>query len=139
MTTTSPRTFRYFAYGSNLWSARMRERCPSARVIGTAVLVGWSGVYDKPGSDGTAKMNIRPDRDGSIHGAIYEIRPDEKPTLDAAEDGYDTVETPHGLAYAYSGEPATAPPADWYAQLVEDGAREHGIPATPRPTDDRGS
>ena len=34
-------TALYAAYGSNLWHAQMRRRCPGARVAGTAVLPGW--------------------------------------------------------------------------------------------------
>lgn len=29
-------TFLYFAYGSNMLSARLKARCPSAKVIGKA-------------------------------------------------------------------------------------------------------
>lgn len=124
-------TFRYFAYGSNMHTPRMQGRCPSARPVGTAVLHGWQAVYDKPSTDGTAKRNIRPRAGAEVRGVVYEIEDDERPALDAAEPRYTPLETPHGLAYHYGGEPTDVPPADWYVELVEAGARAHGIDGEP--------
>ncbi len=124
-------TFRYFAYGSNMHTPRMQQRCPSARPVGTAVLHGWQPVYDKPSTDGTAKLNIRPLAGGETPGVIYEIADHERAALDAAEPRYSPIDTPHGLAYRYAGEPAGVPPADWYVALVEAGARAHGIDRGP--------
>jgi ribosomal protein S18 acetylase RimI-like enzyme len=121
-------TFRYFAYGSNLWLPRMTSRCPSARPVGTATLEGWVPVYDKPSVDGSAKLNIRADRDGVTAGVIYELDESDRPRLDAAEPGYDPIETSVGLTYAYRGEPATILPHDWYVATVARGAASHGIP-----------
>ena len=78
-------TFRYFAYGSNLWTPRMVERCPSARVVEVAHLVGWRRVYDKPSIDGSAKLNLRPDPEGLVPGVVYDIEHAERERLDAAE------------------------------------------------------
>ena len=78
-------TFRYFAYGSNMWTPRMQARCPSARVVKTAVLGGWRAVYDKPSVDGSAKLNIRPDPIGAVSGVVYEVDPLERDLLDRAE------------------------------------------------------
>ncbi len=120
-------SFRYFAYGSNMHTPRMQERCPSARIIGTGVLRGWRAVYDKPSTDGTAKRNIRPSAGAETHGVVYEIDDHERAALDAAEPRYTPFDTPHGLAYHYAGAPAQVPPAAWYVALVEAGARAHGI------------
>lgn len=119
--------FRYFAYGSNLWMPRMRERCPSARVVGPSLLHGWTAVCDKPSTDGSAKLNIRPDADGAVAGVVYQIDDAERPRLDAAEPRYRAIETPAGLAYAYDGPPTLARPHDWYVDLVVAGARSHGL------------
>mgnify|MGYP001815030179 CR=1 FL=1 len=127
-------SFRYFAYGSNMWTPRMRQRCPSARLVGTAALVGWRATYDKPSVDGSAKLNIRPQAGGSAPGVIYEIEDHERAQLDAAEPRYTPIETHLGLTSAYEGVPATVPPAEWYVDLVEAGARAHGLEA---PASDR--
>ena len=120
-------TFRYFAYGSNMYTPRMRERCPSARLVGTATLPGWRTVYDKPSADGSAKLNIRPSAGDEVRGVVYEIADHERAALDAAEPRYTPMDTAHGLAYVYEGEPALAPAADWYVAIVEAGARSHGL------------
>lgn len=126
-------TFRYFAYGSNMWPPRMRARCPSARIVGTAVLSGWLVVYDKPSVDGTAKLNIRSQSTGAVPGVVYEISDRERELLDRAEPGYAPLDTPVGLVYAYDGEAATVLPADWYVAIVGAGAHAHGLapPDTP--------
>lgn len=120
-------TFRYFAYGSNMWPPRMRARCPSARIVGTAVLPGWRAVYDKPSVDGSAKLNIRAHASGSVEGVIYEISDREREQLDGAEPRYAALDTPVGLVYAYDGEAATVLPADWYVAIVQAGAHAHGL------------
>lgn len=120
-------TFRYFAYGSNLWEPWLRSRCPSASAVGTARLEGWTGVYDKPSVDGSAKLNIRPDPDGSIEGVVYEINDSERGALDLAEPLYSPILTEHGLTYTYEAEPSEALPYDWYVAVVAKGASEHGL------------
>lgn len=123
--------FRYFAYGSNLWPPRMTSRCPSAEVVGTARLDGWAPVYDKPGADGTAKLNIRPEPDSSVEGVVYEIDDADRASLDAAEPRYTPIEVvvdgEPTLTYTYEGAPHDIPPAHWYVATVSDGAHHHGL------------
>jgi ribosomal protein S18 acetylase RimI-like enzyme len=124
-------TFRYFAYGSNLWVPQMRSRCPSARPIGTGVLDGWRVVYDKPSTDGSSKLNIRPGRGGTAQGVIYELSDEDRPALDAAEPLYTPIEVSVGdedvVTYTYEGEPSDRPPYDWYLAIVLMGAASHGL------------
>lgn len=125
-------TFRYFAYGSNLWTPRMLSRCPSACVVEISHVDGWRRIYDKPSLDGSAKLNIRPDPEGCVPGVVFEIDLAERDLLDAAEPLYTPITTAAGLTYAYAGEAASEPPFDWYVDLVESGARSHGLePPTP--------
>jgi gamma-glutamylcyclotransferase len=105
----------------------MRDRCPSARLIGVADLPGWHAVYDKPAADGSAKLNIRLATGSSVSGVVYEIDEGDGARLDAAEPAYTRIQTNHGLAYAYRGEPTVAPPTEWYVAIVEAGARSHGL------------
>jgi gamma-glutamylcyclotransferase len=51
-------TFLNFAYGSNMLSARLRERVPSARPAGTACLPGFSLRWHKVSVDGSGKCNV---------------------------------------------------------------------------------
>ena len=97
--------------------------------LGSARRDGGQAVYDKPGVDGSAKLNIRSTASASVTGVIYEIEDKERARLDAAEPAYTPIEMPLGLTYAYEGEPATTPPAVWYVDIVEAGARSHGLEA----------
>jgi len=127
----------YFAYGSNMNLMRMRERAPSAMVIGTACLQHHHVVCNKLGQDGTAKANIVPQRDASTYGVLYKISTDETALLDAEETGYRRVEKTllnhlnqevHAqtyVAFRLTHQPVTT---DWYKSLIIQGAAEHGLP-----------
>jgi hypothetical protein len=131
---------RYFAYGSNLLSARLRERTPSASAVGPARLDAHELRWHKAGKDGSGKCDIVEVADPSkyVLGVVYELLESEKPALDLAESlgvGYaqKTVLVEAGgrrteaLAYfALQVDPA-AVPYDWYKNLVVAGAREHGL------------
>ena len=54
----SPDSFITFAYGSNMPSARLRGRCPSARAIGIAELRGHELRWHKRSKDGSGKCDI---------------------------------------------------------------------------------
>ena len=55
----------YFAFGSNLNTARMRGRCPSMRVIGKATLSGWRLVE-------RLYADIEPGN-GKVNGILYAV------------------------------------------------------------------
>ena len=135
-----PPTFHYFAYGSNLLSARLKQRTPSARVVAPAVLEGHALRWHKAGSDGSGKCDVVPvvEAGQRVIGVVYEIALSEKPLLDAAEDlgvGYAERE----VVVQVGGRPLSAwlycalkidpqaVPFDWYKALVLGGAREHGL------------
>lgn len=100
-------SFDYFAYGSNLWPPQMRSRCPSAVVVGTGELRGWAAVYDKPSTDGSAKLNLRSSETGATPGVVYRIDDDEAPALARAEPGYVSttleVDGREVVSYIYPG------------------------------------
>ena len=130
-------TFLYFAYGSNLWPARLYGRCPSAREIGSAVLQGWMPVYSKPSVDGSAKLSIVEREDSQVHGALYEIDEAERAALDQAEPGYQPVvvevsrrsgQLSDVLTYQWTDAPVLRAPYDWYLSMVLMGARHHQLP-----------
>lgn len=124
-------SFRYFAYGSNLWTPQMRSRCPSAVPLGTATVEGWRIAYDKPSTDGSAKLNIRPHPAGMVEGVVYRIDDNERDRLDAAEPRYTPLMVEIGgqptLTYVYEGEPSAAAPYEWYVDVARLGAATHGI------------
>ena len=127
----------YFAYGSNLVVARMRERVPSARPLGRARLDGRRLCFDKRGRDGSGKANLRPHATSHVWGALYSLDPNDWPALDACERGYARVEvevvTDAGerlTAETYVARVHTDLPVafDWYKALLVAGAREHDLP-----------
>ncbi|MCP5142712.1 MAG: gamma-glutamylcyclotransferase [Gammaproteobacteria bacterium] len=133
---------RYFAYGSNMSVARLRERAPSAEVVGVARLRQHQLRFHKVGTDGSGKCNIWRTGKGAdvVFGVIYELDDADRPALDAAENlgtGYEihTVElelddagVTHAEAYVAIPINDDLAPFDWYHALVVAGAREHQLP-----------
>ncbi len=126
----------YFAYGSNLTSARMCARVPSARFVGVARLSGWRLTLDKRGADGSGKANLAPDARAQVWGAAYRLDANEWSGLDAHEPGYERREIQILLgkrvqtAWTYVSGLRTRDPVahEWYKRLIVDGARDHGLP-----------
>lgn len=130
-----------FAYGSNMPTARIRARCPSAIALGVAELCGHELRWHKVSNDGSGKADIvRSDvAEASVFGVLYEISLEEKPALDRAEGlghGYEEVQ----VMVLHNGSEATATaykatnvnpalqPYTWYKALAAFGAKEHGLP-----------
>ena len=129
-------SFLYFAYGSNLWPEQLRSRCATATTDGRASLTGWAVAYDKPGMDGTAKMNLRPSPESVALGVVYEIEDRERDALEASEPGYtpfvtvvalDSGDEVNALTFAFEPKGTDAQPSDWYVATVLAGARRHGL------------
>ena len=129
-------SFLYFAYGSNLWPQQLQSRCATARPKGTASLSGWTVMYDKPGLDGTAKMNLRASPGSVVLGVVYEIEDRERGMLEESEPGYtpfetevvlDTGETVNALSFTFEPDGIDTLPSDWYVATVLAGARHHGL------------
>jgi len=127
----------YFAYGSNLTSARMLERVPEARVVGTGRLDGHRLLFDKVGRDGSAKANIEPAAESSVWGVVYEVPDARLAELDRVEGGYERFRVnvvTNGdrrldcETYRSGLRDPSLRPHDWYVALVVDGAREHALP-----------
>lgn len=139
--TVAPSTFFNFAYGSNMSTARLRARVPSARVIGRGVLHGHQLVWHKVSKDGSGKCDVVASDapDAAVHGVVYAINHAEKATLDRAEglgNGYaerqvvvDVGKQPFvaTMYYATRKDPALKP-YSWYTAHVLAGAYEHALP-----------
>lgn len=129
---------RYAAYGSNLHPIRLIDRIPSARLLGTSFVPGWSLQFHKRSKDGSGKCSILRPGDG-IHIAVYEMRKTEKQELDKIEGlgkGYEdaTIEVPEfGRCSTYLGSASQVcndlTPFDWYKEMVLLGCRRLAFPS----------
>ena len=136
---------KYFAYGSNLCSRRLRKRTPSAVVIAVARLEAHLLRFHKVGfRDGSGKCNAFATGRPTDHlwGVVFAIDPVEKSRLDHAEGlgaGYQeiTVEvvSTAGRMAAFTYVAAAdairgdLQPFTWYKEFVVAGAAEHGLAA----------
>ncbi|MBX2806036.1 MAG: gamma-glutamylcyclotransferase [Hyphomicrobiales bacterium] len=133
--------FTYFAYGSNMLTARLRERCPSAMAVGRAYASGYRQTFDKLGRDGSGKATIVADAFGRVDGVLFRISARDLPALDRAEWGYLRQDefpvtklecSAQILAVTYIAPPEICrsglAPFDWYLELVRAGEREHKSP-----------
>lgn len=132
----------YFAYGSNMCTARLARRVPSVRPAGPAWLDGHRLHWHLVGNDGSGKCNVvdTGDPDDRVHGVLFELDATRLDALHAAEGpAYDFLELATGhaggqvTAAIYRGraewlDDALAPFA-WYRDFVVTGAAEHGLPA----------
>ncbi|MES1945364.1 AIG2 family protein [Salinisphaera sp. PC39] len=132
---------RYFAYGSNMLTARLARRVPSARPLGAARLPGHVLRFHKRGDDGSGKCNALSTGGGGdvVHGVLFEVDGDRLDRLHAAEGpgyAFDEVEVDAGgetlPAVTYRARSAwlddALAPYTWYQAFVVAGAREHGLP-----------
>jgi gamma-glutamylcyclotransferase len=140
----------YFAYGSNLCSARMLDRIPTARARGVATLSGHTLRWHKRSSDNSGKCDAfsTGSAQDTIIGVVFEIPEGDKPELDRLEGlghGYkeasSTVQASDGTqinVVYYVAEPDHIDPAlipyDWYKEHVQCGARDFSLPETYRAT-----
>ncbi len=71
---------RYFAYGSNIDAAQMKNRCPQSEKLEKAKLSGYEFFINKRGY-----ANVRQNKDKVVYGIIYEITEDDENKLDHCE------------------------------------------------------
>ncbi|MEM9458598.1 MAG: gamma-glutamylcyclotransferase family protein [Myxococcota bacterium] len=127
----------YFAYGSNLSSARLHARVGEVQCQGPARLPGHEHRFSKLGRDGTGKGTIAPHPYRAVHGVLYELSPPQWQQLATFEGGYrDTelrIQDPEGTlvpARTYIAlSPGTPPsPSLDYLAHYRRGFIEHGLP-----------
>lgn len=134
----------YFSYGSNMSSARLLARVPSARLITTATLIEHELRFHKRSVDGSGKCDAfqTGDSNHQVIGAVFEIDAREKPDLDRHEGvgyGYEEKEVTliHSsgreiMAYSYYATHIDEglKPYHWYKHHVLTGARENRLPTS---------
>lgn len=134
---------RYFAYGSNMLTRRLRaaDRAPSAEPVAVGYLQGRRLTFDKIGRDGSGKCDA--ERTGEpthrVHGVVFDLAAHDRRALDRIEgvgSGYAlepvAVVTDGGLVeavtYVAIRKHRGLRPFDWYKALAVAGAREHALP-----------
>jgi len=99
----------YFAYGTNLISKQMAERCPGSKPKFSAVLpnyklifTGWSRQW----KGGTA--SIKPFKNEKVRGALYEIPESDLKKLDKFQDYPTTYNRLNVTVWTDDGDPVEA-------------------------------
>lgn len=138
-----PEPFVYFAYGSNMCTARLRKGVPSCNPLGIATLPDHELRFHKRGSDESAKCNaFARGNSAGVIGVLYSFDPAERAKLDEAEGvggGYEhamvTVINEKGRRRKVLTYLATADyiddslkPYGWYKDAILAGGTEHGLP-----------
>ena len=132
----------YFAYGSNMSLARLLKRVPSAVPLGCHILKEHDLRFHKWCADGSGKCDayFTANTDHAIHGALFEIDPNQKAALDRAEglgDGYDEKEVTviagdqssiRAMTYVATNIVENLQPYSWYLNHVLIGASETSLP-----------
>jgi gamma-glutamylcyclotransferase (GGCT)/AIG2-like uncharacterized protein YtfP len=120
----------YAAYGSNLWHAQMRLRCPGAEVAGALVLPGWQLVLRK-------FALIEEAAGGAVPIGLWRVTEEHLRTLDIKE-GLHTyarrrIALPDGSeAWIYHEIlRREGPPAAEYVERLRQGYRDFGFDASP--------
>ena len=130
----------YFAYGSNMHPAQMRQRCPGCTLVGAAKLRDYRLVFSRPFAawDGRGVADIERCPGGLVEGVLWDITEGHRDALDAYEQypteytrADVTVETVDGravVAIAYVARPlGTFRPGRRYRDALVEGARAHGL------------
>lgn len=78
-----PKSRIYLAYGSNLNVRQMAERCPTARMLGTAELKGYELLFR--GKPHRAVATIEPKEGSSAPVLLWKLRPGDEASLDHFE------------------------------------------------------
>ncbi len=131
----------YFAYGSNMLSARLEARIDIISCHGRALLPGYALCCDKISlKDHSAKFTLQASHGDQVYGVLYVVSHSALDRLDAIEgDGYQRIHVEIDaaglgminavtyMAHAEHRDP-TLKPYDWYRALAVAGAIEHDLP-----------
>ncbi len=133
----------YFAFGSNMYSARLRARVGEFPQGAAAQLRGYALEFHKRGGDGSGKCDAAGTDDARhvLHGVVYRLSSPQRAALDAFEGaGYSSADVSVSIdgfkvpAFMYVAEPDYVDPGlspfEWYKHLVLAGAREFLLPRT---------
>lgn len=126
----------YLAYGSNMNLEQMALRCPTAKLLGHAVLKDWRLLFR--GTDGNAVATIEPEHGSEVPAVLWELEPEDEAALDRYE-GFphlyrkETVEVffkgKHVRAMAYIMNPGwkLGRPGNRYYNVIKQGYESAGF------------
>lgn len=132
----------YLAYGSNLNVDQMQNRCPTARIVGTANLQGYELLFK--GSKTGSYLTIEQVDDGTVPVAVWEVQPKDEARLDVYE-GFPSFyykkdiricmkstetgrkRTVNAFAYIMHEDRPRGVPGLWYVQTCLDGYDSFGF------------
>ncbi len=126
----------HFAYGSNMSTALMRRRCPSAVALGQARLTGWRYVITRDGYG-----SVVPASGDEVYGVLWRLGPRDLAALNAYESLASGLYRRRMLNVLYRGrrfsaltylgrDGAGGRPKPGYQDLVVAAAREWDLPAS---------
>jgi gamma-glutamylcyclotransferase (GGCT)/AIG2-like uncharacterized protein YtfP len=114
---------KYIAYGSNLNLEQMAYRCPTAKVVGSAMLKGYRLTF-------RTYATLEPDPAAEVPVAVWELEPRDEASLDRYE-GYPQLYRKEAVDIEVRGIPmkamvylmnygkATMPTAYYYRTIAE--------------------
>lgn len=136
---------KIFSYGSNMLSARIKNRVKSFKYFGIGFIEGYTLKFHKSSKDKSGKANafFTGRKEDCIWGVIGEIDKNDKPILDKFEGlgkGYNEKIININLSEKSKIEAITYIadkefideelfPYDWYKEFVFKGAIENSLPA----------
>ena len=77
--------FYYFAYGSNMLTTRLTQRCPGAIVAGPATAADTVVEFSNPSEDKSGKATLRQAVGNRTAGVVFTIPRAERDQLDSCE------------------------------------------------------
>lgn len=111
----------YIAYGSNLNLEQMRHRCPTAEVVGTAVLKNWRLWFR--GGGHSAVATIERERGFTVPVLVWRIQPRDELALDRYE-GFPFLYRKETLRLTVDGKRSYA-----MVYIMNEAGHPYGIPS----------
>jgi len=132
----------YFAYGSNMASSQMADRCPGAVCLGVVRLPDYRLAFDAwSNRRGGLVADVLPAPGSEVWGVLWEVTEAHAEALDRYEGVANgqyrrsivRVESADGgeveaFAYVICDPGEDGPTTDAYRDILLEGAREHGLP-----------
>jgi gamma-glutamylcyclotransferase (GGCT)/AIG2-like uncharacterized protein YtfP len=127
---------RYIAYGSNLNLSQMAQRCPTAKVIGTSLLLNYRLLFR--GARESAVATVEPSQGGSVPVLVWEMTSADEAALDHYE-GWpsfyrkETVtvnmqgKNVRAFVYLMNEGPPLGQPSCYYYSIIVEGYKSAGF------------